>query len=205
MHYNWYRYYDPTSGRYLQTEPILQDPSIARHLALLFPGSGPELVVGSAYVYGVGSPQNYIDPDGRNPILFGFIGGGVGAAANVTGTYLANYYMGTSGTFGQYAGAAASGFVGGFLAGSTAGVSTPLSPITGLVLDMAGNTMSNFLDLGHIPSPQPKPQLPEPSSPWKPTGPGSPPGSPSDPGGSPDPSGELPGHPGTPGSPARCP
>jgi len=47
LHYNWHRHYDPTLGRYTQTDPL-------------------EFVDGpSVYAYVGGSPQTYVDPDGQ--------------------------------------------------------------------------------------------------------------------------------------------
>jgi RHS repeat-associated protein len=50
LHYNWYRHYDPTLGRYVQPDP------------LGFVG-GP-----SVYGYARLAPNQYIDPDGRCPL-----------------------------------------------------------------------------------------------------------------------------------------
>jgi len=44
LHYNWYRYYDPTAGRYLQTDPL---------------GDGLNL-----YAYCFNNPHTWIDPSG---------------------------------------------------------------------------------------------------------------------------------------------
>ncbi|WP_232537697.1 RHS repeat-associated core domain-containing protein [Cystobacter fuscus] len=75
---NWNRYYDPSIGRYLQPEPILQRPEMlkwyvqgARNLPL--------------YGYAGNNPVNLVDPTGKNPIalLLCAFGGceAVGAAA----------------------------------------------------------------------------------------------------------------------------
>ncbi|MDZ4842635.1 MAG: RHS repeat-associated core domain-containing protein [Hyphomicrobium aestuarii] len=67
LHYNWHRSYDPTLGRYTQTDPLgfVDGPSV--------------------YGYAGGSPQRFVDPDG----LFskeGFqIGGALGTAAGAAG------------------------------------------------------------------------------------------------------------------------
>jgi len=53
LHYNWYRHYDPTIGRYTQPDPLgfVDGPSI--------------------YVYAKLSPQMYVDPNGKlvGPLL----------------------------------------------------------------------------------------------------------------------------------------
>jgi RHS repeat-associated protein len=68
LHYNWYRHYDPTTGRYLQSDPL-------------------EFMYGSnIYNYALESPALYIDPFGLRPwgtIGVGFAGGGLGAVLPV--------------------------------------------------------------------------------------------------------------------------
>ena len=59
---NWHRDYDPTLGRYAQADP----------LGL---GGGSNL-----FAYVGGDPVNMIDPDGRNPVGAGLVGGAVLAA-----------------------------------------------------------------------------------------------------------------------------
>ena len=59
LSHNWHRTYDPTLGRYLQSDPIGLAGGLNR------------------YVYGLGDPVSNIDPDGRIvPILIG-IGAGI--------------------------------------------------------------------------------------------------------------------------------
>ncbi len=65
LHYNWHRHYDPTTGRYTQTDPLgfVNGPSV--------------------YAYALNSPQVYTDPDGRLiPALVAgaLIGGGLDLA-----------------------------------------------------------------------------------------------------------------------------
>ncbi|MBI1204957.1 MAG: hypothetical protein GC182_20840 [Rhodopseudomonas sp.] len=58
LHYNWYRQYDPTLGRYTQPDPLgfVDGPSI--------------------YAYARSGPTQYVDPDGRFlPVLLGVAGG----------------------------------------------------------------------------------------------------------------------------------
>ncbi|WP_395847605.1 RHS repeat-associated core domain-containing protein [Cystobacter fuscus] len=49
---NWNRYYDPSIGRYLQPEPLLQYPEW----------------VAPAYAYALNNPLHYTDPDGRQAV-----------------------------------------------------------------------------------------------------------------------------------------
>jgi RHS repeat-associated protein len=61
LHQNWMRDYDPTTGRYLQADPL-------------------GLVAGmNVYGYAHQSPMRFIDPDGRNPLIPGVIGAIIGA------------------------------------------------------------------------------------------------------------------------------
>jgi RHS repeat-associated protein len=65
LYYNLYRDYDPTTGRYIQADPIG-----------LAGGQAP-------YLYAMGNPVRYVDPDGRIPLIIALplggliIGGGV--------------------------------------------------------------------------------------------------------------------------------
>jgi RHS repeat-associated protein len=56
---NWNRYYDPSIGRYLEPEPLLQDPTFVRTSAK--PGR-----FASAYAYAANNPLRFVDPDGRD-------------------------------------------------------------------------------------------------------------------------------------------
>ena len=58
LHNNWNRYYDPGIGRYLQPEPLLQDPEYVKSMAL-----GGHSV--PAYAYANNNPLNFVDPDGE--------------------------------------------------------------------------------------------------------------------------------------------
>lgn len=60
LFYNWNRYYDPTLGRYLQSEPVLLLPNVVK--AAAFAGSSP-----SAYGYAWNDPVSMIDPTGLSP------------------------------------------------------------------------------------------------------------------------------------------
>jgi RHS repeat-associated protein len=56
LHYNWHRSYDPTLGRYTQPDPLgfVDGPSV--------------------YGYAKGSPQRWVDRDGRNPSAIAIAG-----------------------------------------------------------------------------------------------------------------------------------
>jgi len=55
---NWSRYYDPTNGRYLQPEPMLQGPRGL--VALATRGMAPQ-----PYAYVLNNPLHYADPTGE--------------------------------------------------------------------------------------------------------------------------------------------
>jgi RHS repeat-associated protein len=54
---NWNRYYDPSTGRYLQPEQLMQAPR--QLVALAKKGMMPQ-----AYAYALNNPLRYVDPDG---------------------------------------------------------------------------------------------------------------------------------------------
>jgi RHS repeat-associated protein len=56
---NWYRQYSPVIGRYLQPEPLLQNPGYPRSKAR----GGLSAPV---YAYAANNPLMYVDPDGRD-------------------------------------------------------------------------------------------------------------------------------------------
>ncbi|MEW5741188.1 MAG: RHS repeat-associated core domain-containing protein [Myxococcota bacterium] len=55
---NWNRYYDPSTGRYLSPEPMLQDSLWVRQMAR----AGMQV---PTYAYAANNPLMYVDPDGR--------------------------------------------------------------------------------------------------------------------------------------------
>ena len=61
LYENWNRYYDPSIGRYLSPEPLLQEPTwVASELQ-----EGHQV---PAYSYARNNPVAYIDPDGLDPL-----------------------------------------------------------------------------------------------------------------------------------------
>ncbi|EPX57569.1 hypothetical protein D187_004913 [Cystobacter fuscus DSM 2262] len=58
---NWNRYYDPSIGRYLQSEPMLQMPMVVQDYAR----KGQVL---TPYAYGLNNPLHFVDPNGLIPI-----------------------------------------------------------------------------------------------------------------------------------------
>lgn len=57
LHENWNRFYDPSTGRYLSPEPLLQSPMYT--VAMAQQGFSTP-----AYAYALNNPVNYYDPDG---------------------------------------------------------------------------------------------------------------------------------------------
>ena len=70
LHQNWMRDYDPTTGRYLQADPLGLVP-------------GPSL-----YGYAMQSPMMYADPDGEHPVLIAAIAGAALGALSDLGLQL---------------------------------------------------------------------------------------------------------------------
>ena len=64
LHYNWWRFYDPSTGRYLQPDPLLADPAGlgVKPGAAMFSMTLP-------YSYAMNSPLAVTDPDGLIPRL----------------------------------------------------------------------------------------------------------------------------------------
>ncbi len=99
LHYNYFRTYDPTTGRYTQSDPIG-----------LFGGL-------NTYGYAESNPLYWIDPTGKIAINAGAaaVGAAIGAvSAGVTAAV-------SGGSVGQVAAAAAIGAAGGAVAGFTFG------------------------------------------------------------------------------------
>jgi len=77
LHYNWHRQYDPTTGRYLQPDPLGMP-------------DGP-----SIYAYAVKTPQMAVDPDGRSVVELGLLSRLIGKQLKNPG-----YCAAPSGPFG---------------------------------------------------------------------------------------------------------
>ncbi|WP_410477871.1 RHS repeat-associated core domain-containing protein [Myxococcus sp. MxC21-1] len=58
---NWNRYYDPSIGRYLQPESLLEDPEFVK-------GMAQRGLSTPAYGYALNNPMHFVDPTGENPI-----------------------------------------------------------------------------------------------------------------------------------------
>ncbi|NOK02250.1 MULTISPECIES: RHS repeat-associated core domain-containing protein [Myxococcus] len=58
---NWNRYYDPSAGRYLQPEPLQEDPESVK-------GMAQQGLSTPAYAYALNNPMRFVDPTGENPI-----------------------------------------------------------------------------------------------------------------------------------------
>lgn len=91
LHYNWHRYYDPATGRYLTSDPIGLEGGL------------------NPYLYAEGNPLYFTDPEGlMAPQL---IGGGAGLVVG----FSANYFSGAS--FNDALAAGLQSGVAGFISG----------------------------------------------------------------------------------------
>ena len=88
LQYNWHRYYDPVTGRYISADPIGLEGGM------------------NLYAYVGGNPVNWSDPEGLNPATGALTGGSLGAAiggsgslAGIVGTGIAGGLVG----YGAYA------------------------------------------------------------------------------------------------------
>ncbi|WP_144392317.1 RHS repeat-associated core domain-containing protein [Pleionea sediminis] len=105
LHYNYFRDYDPETGRYIESDLIGLSGGL------------------NTYSYGLQNPIYFIDPDGRIPLpLFT---GAIGALAGGIGNLVGHLFTGDCIDWGNVAIAAGTGFVAGaaapFVATSYAG------------------------------------------------------------------------------------
>jgi RHS repeat-associated protein len=110
LHYNWFRYYDPATGRYNSPDPIG------------YFGSATD------YAYAANNPLYYVDPTGRIGVAGAAIGAGIGAISG---------YFASGGTWqGALTGAViggTAGFLGQF------GASWEAGALIGAVVGMGEN------------------------------------------------------------------
>lgn len=107
LHYNYFRDYEPGTGRYVQSDP-----------AGIFGGL-------ATFSYANSRPHIYVDPDGRNPVLLAagcaVAGGTVGAVSNGVIAALSEQnwqQAATTGAIGGAAGGIATCFVGPVIGGA---------------------------------------------------------------------------------------
>jgi RHS repeat-associated protein len=130
LHYNWYRHYDPTLGRYTQPDPLgfVDGPSL--------------------YAYARSAPAMRIDPRG---LWAGYVGGTINfqfgfVVFQVTGGFVVDQY----GNIGSY-NAAGGGLGTGVGERATGGISFGFSPNANTICDLSG--AFNNLSLGGGPGP----------------------------------------------------
>jgi len=118
------RDYNPSMGRWTAKDPIL------------FNGGDTNL-----YGYVLNDPVNFVDMNGKNPLLIVGIGATVGAVANVIGTALAGgsiQDIGRSAVTGSIAGAAATlGAVGAVGLGASTALTVTLSSLVDITVQLS--------------------------------------------------------------------
>ena len=126
LHYNWFRDYNPQTGRYRQSDPIGLDGGL------------------NTYGYAYQNPLMYYDPDGRVPLvlIIPLIGGGINALAGGISEALE-----CDSDFPSILRAAGQGFAGGFIG---TGVGLGVSALTGNVAlaGAAGSLTGNLIEQG---------------------------------------------------------
>jgi RHS repeat-associated protein len=135
LHYNYHRYYDPRTGRYLRPDPIGLEGGI------------------NPFVYAWNSPNNSVDPDGLKVFYWG-IGGNVGFGRKKGETV--NYfstsgivYQGSTREGGTEKGVAGS-LGGGRIAGAVAGTGLIAGYHQGDVEDLSSRTTAAGITFGFI-------------------------------------------------------
>lgn len=152
IHYNWHRWYDPDSGRYLSPDPVAfrtngRIAQYSRHM--------PNLLV--PYSYANGNPVSHVDADGA----FGLPGAGAGAIGGaITGAYYGGLggYTGTLAQGGTPTNALQNavvgvffGGLGGAAGGAVAGaLGNPVGALVGGAI--LGNAISTAVTGGSIPA-----------------------------------------------------
>ena len=140
LHYNWMRYYDPNTGRYIASDPIRLNGGI------------------NFYVYSAGSPIRWIDSYGLClslsdqwiDVIAGGVGGGFsgfvtggpwGAATGIVlgagGTYITQQLL-----LNNVGGKVAVGLVGGYAGNSSNFRGRRVGALTGAITAAAGATMN---------------------------------------------------------------
>ena len=143
FYYNWNRYYDPTLGRYVTSDPIGLNGGLNSYL---YANANPIIFIDQYGLYCLSPEQIAAIAGGIGGGIGGAVTGGItGAAAGLASAIAGSIGFGFSGAGLGFGAGAASGAIGDTAAGAISGA---ISGIPGMAVGAAGGVLSARLGGG---------------------------------------------------------